>query len=537
MRRYLSIWFPEWPLDRLRRARRRPSPHGPDIIARPAEPQPFVLHEKSTHGLTVAAANAPAMEVGIHAGLSLKDARGALPGLMTEQIDRESDATALLALADWMVRFSPLVSTDGNDGLLLETTGCDHLFGGEAGMAAALSARVSQAGYGHRLAFAGTPGAAWALARTAAEDGAPVILPPGAERQGLAALPVRALRLSGPVLTLLRRFGLTRIGQLYSIDRKALSRRFQSREAADAVMLRLDQALGVRAEPFAPLRPPPDYAARLSCPEPLSDSAGISEGLARLTEELCARLSAHGLGAQGFVFHVFRSDGETRSLTVNMARPVRKPAHILRLFRERLDRIDPGFGIDLLLLEALRTAPMEAGSQPLSTDLAMTITDLGLLSALADRIQARLGEGRVMIIQPEARHPPDKAERHVPFSGQLPEETPPPPDTLPGLRPIRMLDRPEPIDAVAEVPDGPPLRFVWRRVVRRVVKADGPERIAPEWWTYLPPANGAAQAMPRARDYYRVEDEHGHRYWIFREGLYDDGRGSQPDWFLQGLLA
>ena len=145
MRRYLSIWFPEWPLDRLRRARRRPSPHGPDIIARPAEPQPFVLHEKSTHGLTVAAANAPAMEVGIHAGLSLKDARGALPGLMTEQIDRESDATALLALADWMVRFSPLVSTDGNDGLLLETTGCDHLFGGEAGMAAALSARVSQA--------------------------------------------------------------------------------------------------------------------------------------------------------------------------------------------------------------------------------------------------------------------------------------------------------------------------------------------------------------------------------------------------------
>ena len=143
MRRYLSIWFPDWPLDRLRRARRRPSSQDTDTSAGPAEPQPFVLYEKSTYGLAVAAANPPAMAAGIHAGLSLKDARGALPGLLTEQIDRESDAAALLALADWMVRFSPLVTTDGKDGLLLETTGCDHLFGGEAGMAAALSARVS----------------------------------------------------------------------------------------------------------------------------------------------------------------------------------------------------------------------------------------------------------------------------------------------------------------------------------------------------------------------------------------------------------
>jgi protein ImuB len=535
MRRYLSIWFPEWPLDRLRRARRI-APGRAVSTEKPAKQHAFVLYEKLARGLVVATANQPALNAGIHAGLTLTDARATLPNLLAEEIDRESDTKALTELAAWMVRFSPLVAMDGDDGLMLETTGCDHLFGGEAGMAAALSERVSLAGYGHRLAFAGTPGAAYALARFAAAKGTPVILSPGRERAGLADLPVSALRLSEATLTLLRRFGLTRIGQLYTLDRKALARRFHSREAADTVTLRLDQALGLRAEPFAPFRQPPDYAVRLPCPEPLADSAGISEGLTRLTEELCATLSANGLGAQGFLFHAFRSDGETSCLQVNTARPVRTPAHVLRLFREKLDKIDPGFGIDLLLLEAIRTGPMETSNQPLSADLAMTVTDLGVLSSLADRINARLGDDSVMITQPEARHPPDMAERLIPFSGKLPETTSPP-ETLPGLRPVRIFNHPERIDAVAEVPDGPPLRFIWRRVVRRVVRADGPERIAPEWWTYLPPAKGETRTLPRTRDYYRVEDEAGQRYWIFREGLYDDGRGNHPGWFVQGLFA
>ena len=468
--------------------------------------------------------------------MALTDARATLPDILAEEIDRDSDAKALTALAGWMVRFSPLVAIDGSDGLLLETTGCDHLFGGEAAMATALTERIAQAGYGHRLAFAGTPGAAYALARMAATESRPVILSAGTERTGLANLPVMALRLSDTTLVLLRRFGLTRIGQLYELDRKALARRFHSREAAEAVCLRLDQALGLRAEPFVPFRTPPDHAARLPCPEPLTDSAGIGAGLARLTEELCETLSACGLGAQGFAFHTFRSDGDACSIHVNTARPVRAPDHVLRLFRERVDRIDPGFGVDLLLLEALRTGPMETSNRPLSGDLATTNSDLAGLSALADRISARLGEGRVTIVQPEARYPPDAAERSLPFSGRVPEAIARP-ETLPGLRPVRMLGRAERIHAVAEVPDGPPLRFVWRRVTRRVVRADGPERIAPEWWTYLPPAKGEARALPRTRDYYRVEDENGHRYWIFREGLYDDGRGNLPTWFMQGLLA
>lgn len=507
----------------------------PASNARPAKPHPFVLYEKFAHGLVVAAANRPALDAGIHAGLALTDARASLPDLVAEEIDRESDAKALAALAAWMVRFSPLVAQDGLDGLMLETTGCDHLFGGENNMATILSDRIRHAGYTHRIAFAGTPGAAYALARTTALDGKPIILASGTEREGLADLPVRMLRLSDGTLTLLRRFGLTRIGQLYGLDRKVLVRRFHSREAGEAVCLRLDQAIGLRAEPFAPFRLPPDYTVRLPCPEPLIDSASIREGLARLTEDLCRELSVHGLGAQGFVFHAFRSDGEMSSIDANTARPVRTPAHVQRLFCEKLDRIDPGFGIDLLLLEALRTSPMNVGIQPLSRDFSDASIDTDALAALVDRINARLGEGTVQVVHLEARHPPNAAEKTAPFCGSLPLPLSLP-ATLPGLRPIRMLARPERVNAIAEVPDGPPQRFTWRRVIRRIVRADGPERIAPEWWTHLPPPHSAARQLPRTRDYYRVEDEIGQRYWIFREGLYGDGRGGHPEWFVQGLF-
>jgi protein ImuB len=533
MKRYLSVWFPEWTLDRLRRARRRPAI---SLTEGPAKLRPFILYEKSGHGLVVTAANHEARTFGLQPGLRLTDARATLPNLAAEEMDRESDEKSLRTLAAWLVRFSPLVALDGDDGLILDTTGCDHLFGGEASMATELSLRLSMAGYGHRLAFAGTRGAAYALARGKAGKDAPAILPSGDEQEGLAHLPVSMLRLSDAALTLLRRFGLTRIGQLYGIDRKALTRRFHSRDAAGAVCTRLDQALGQRNEPFEPFRPPPDYAERLPCPEPLTDGAGIHAGLTLLTDKLCRALTAGGVGAQSFVFRAFCSDGEVIGLRVNAALPVCTASHVLRLFGEKTDTINPGFGIDLLHLEAFRTAPMMAGSRPLSGDLAHTAIDESALAALADRINARLGEGSVMITEPVARHPVDVAEETRPYAGEIPDGALPPAGAQ-GLRPIRMLERPERVKVMAQVPDGPPLSFVWRRLVRRIVRADGPERIAPEWWTCLPPAAGEIQTLPRARDYYRVEDAEGRRYWVFREGIYGDGRGAAPEWFVQGLFS
>ncbi|MFN7054013.1 Y-family DNA polymerase [Hyphomonas sp.] len=531
MKRYLSVWFPDWPLDRLRRARRQGNPSS---AAGPARPKPFALYEASAGGLTLVAANAPAQAAGVAAGLRLTDARAILPALACEEWDSGADAAALAALAGWMVRFSPLVALDGADGLMLDITGCAHLFGGEAGMAAEMSARLKRAGYGHRIAVAGTPGAAHALAREAG-PGAPPVLASGEEAEGLAHLPMQALRLSPDALTLLRRFGLTRIGQLYGIDRKALARRFRSKGAADAVCLRLDQALGRRHEPLSPVRPPADYIERLACPEPLSAAEGVSEGLARLAGALCEGLSQAGLGAQTFIFRAYRSDGGVAAVSVNAAAPVRSAAHVLRLFREKIAAIDPGFGIDLLTLEAERTGPMETGSRPLSGDMAGTDFDAAAIAALADRITARLGEGRVTVMVAEARHLPEKAERRAAFAGEAPRQMEGP---LPGgPRPVRMLARAEAVSVVAQVPDGPPLQFIWRRRLRKVVRADGPERIAPEWWTSLPPPPGERAVLPRARDYYRIEDSEGHRYWVFREGLYGDGRGAQPEWFVQGLFA
>ena len=502
--------------------------------AGPADPPPFVLTESGQAGLVVAAANRTALNLSITPGLRFTDARARAPQLLSGEIDREADAQGLRALATWMVRWTPLTALDGMDGLMLETTGCDHLHGGEAAMVAALSQRLARAGYVHRIGLAGTPGAASALARAAAREGGPALLPEGAERDGLAELPVASLRLSNEAVTLLRRFGLTRIGQLYGIDRKALARRFQSRDMADAACLRLDQALGLRIEPLRPLQPPPAHAARLPCPEPIASSEGIEEGLRQLTETLCADLAQLGQGARSFAFHAFKSDGEVSSLAVTAARPVRTPAHILRLFRETLDNIDPGFGIDLLLLEARRTGPMSVSAVALSGDLAASDTDDAALAALADRIVAKLGAGSVQVNTPQESHAPDRAEHWHPYDGVLPPPSHTPATT--GPRPARMLSHPERIDVIAEVPDGPPLRFVWRRVVRTVSRADGPERINPEWWRSLPPVGGTGK-MPRARDYYRVEDSKGGRYWLFRDGLYDDDRGAAPEWYVQGLFA
>lgn len=526
--------------------------------------------EAGQNGLRVVSACPRAAAHGVAAGLRFTDAKARCPALASADVDRAGDARALARLGNWMIRLAPLVAIDGDDGLMIETTGCDHLHGGEAGMTAAVRALLTREDLPCHFGLASTPGAASALAR--ASPG--TCLPAGGEADGLAALPVAALRLSPAAVTLLRRFGLVRIGQLYGIDRKALGRRFKSREAADAVLLRLDQALGQRREPIAPLCPPPAHAVRLNCPEPIGSSEAIAMGLSRLAGQLCDDLAGLGQGARGVALRAFRSDGGVEQVAIRLARPTRDPAHMLRLFAERIDQIDPGFGIDCLVLEARRVGPMETSAIALSGDLAARDTDPVAIAALADRITARLGEGVVQVAHPRDSHVPERAEKWSAFDAEIPDAAGA--AALRGPRPIRMLARPERVEVLAEVPDGPPQRFVWRRVTRRVVRADGPERISPEWWRYTAPPAPAASPdgaqrkwlspkldpradaalierirselesapvgevvtqLPRARDYYRVEDTEGRRYWVFRKGLYGDGRGGPPEWYVHGMFA
>lgn len=428
----------------------------------------------------------------------------------------------------WATRWTPLSAVDGMDGLRLDITGCARFFGGEGALLSDLVERMAAGGLACRLGAGPTPGAAWALARYG-EGRINVCRRDQDVEEVLGNLPVAGLRLTENAERLLRRFGLTRIGQLYNIDRTALARRFASKDAANAVRFRLDQALGLYAEPLTPLRPPPDYAARRSFVEPLISGEAITAALDGLAETLCSQLEQDGRGARDFTLTAFRSNGSASLVSLSTARPVREAAHILRLFRDRIEKIDPGFGIDLLTLTAARPGTLETEVRHLSADLAPSPVDPAALSALADRLTARLGEGAVRIPCAVASHDPQRAEALAIFEGQEEDWD----DALLAPRsdrPARLLDRPEAVDVLAEVPDGPPVRFIWRRVPRRVKCADGPERIAPEWWRTF-------NAEARARDYYRIEDEEGRRYWVFREGLYQDGRGGSPRWFVHALFA
>ncbi|MEO0398065.1 MAG: DNA polymerase Y family protein [Pseudomonadota bacterium] len=513
---------------------------------------PFVLTEAGATGLRVACANAPAQAKGVTPGLKFTDATARAPEICAEPIDRTKDACALVKLAEWLVRFAPLVALDDIDGLMLDVTGCAHLHGGEntraqeTAMARRLSAALDAADIPHRLALASAPLAAAAAARYWPKA-APTIIPSGEEKAALKNLPMAALGLSEETRLVLRRFGLTRIGQLYDAPRKALARRFTAKAEADAVLLRLDEALGVRIKPLRPLRPMPDFIERLSCPEPLLSSEGVTAGLAKLAARLGDALTNRSEGGRHFTLFAFRSDGDAARVTVTTAAPVNNAKHLAHLFREKIDGINPSFGIDALALEAHRIAPMTMAPRPLSTSITGPLTgsvfakntiDMTALSALADRLTAKLGDGSVLVATPKDTHRPQDAEVLTPFAGAFPAPPPnygdnsgagnkpptevaSPPAHASPTRPLRTLATPEPITALAALPDGPPARFIWRRVARRVKRADGPERIAPEWRN--PDGQSSDRHNKRTRDYYRVEDETGRRYWLYREGLYGQG--------------
>ena len=490
------------------------------------------------------AVNREAGAAGLGPGMRLADARALLSGLATARADAAADRRGLERLALWCNRFTPWCAVDGggdddsggDGGLLLDISGCAHLFGGEAALMDEFAARLANLGIENRLGLADTPGAAWALARFGpAENGRPEsrIAAPGGTHTAIAGLPVEGLRLAAEDAHLLRRLGLVTVGAVDGLPRASLARRFPSRERGAEVLARLDRALGRQAEPIVPLVPPPACLERLALPEPLIDRAGLDAALARLVPGLVAALERDGLGVRRLALWCYRVDGGVARRAVATARAIRDGDHLRRLFRETLETVDPGFGIDLMALHAERVEPLAPAQLSLTGDRR----GQGGVDLLIDRLLAKLGEGAVCRLEPVARHRPETAERAVapgrepvpwseaPEASEAPEKPP---------RPFRLFDRPEPVDVMAEVPDGPPLLFTWRRVRRRVMRAAGPERIEPEWWV-----GAAAGARDEAvRDYYRIEDADGRRYWLYRAGLYGDaGNGGAPRWYVHGLYG
>lgn len=475
------------------------------------------------------ALNPAARAAGLRRDQAQADARAMIPHLICQPADPAADTRALKALAEWAERWSPSVSVDpseeGLEGLFLDITGAAHLFGGEAALLRQIRDRLAGAGIPAGVAMAPTPGAAWALARWG--DGEAPVATDDTVRERLAPLPVEALRIEARTLAQARRFGLKRIGDLYPMPRAGLARRFRANGGVDLVR-RLDQALGYAGEALTPLRPPPRYRAWQAWAEPIGDLEGVEARLPELAADLARPLERDGQGARALTLTGFRSDGRTTALSVRMGRPGRDADIWLRLFREAgLGRLELGFGLDALMLTADVVEPIAACQAALEAETETRQAES--LAVLIDRLSARLGEAHVLTPEVVDSWIPERAERLRPALGRPVVADP----GGMGRRPILLLDPPEPIhDPLFDLPDGAPARFTWRRAPRRVTRAEGPERLAPEWWR---------TAKARTRDYYCLEDADGGRYWVFREGLYGREYTGAPEeraptWWMHGVL-
>jgi protein ImuB len=502
----MSLWLPSWPIER----RCRPSA---SRSAPSAEAERTVIVEWAGGRGLLAAVDSRLVD-SIAPGMPLADARAIAPGIVALDADPEGDAAALRRLAHWCGRYSPWTATDGADGIWLDLTGVAHLFGDEAGLAADLVARLRRHGLSARAAVADTLGAASALARAGRE---PItVVPGGATKLALALLPVGSLRLHLETIELMERLGLRRIGDLYKLPRPALVARFGLAAAE-----RLDQALGSLPEPLSPLPPAPTRSSHRRFAEPIAQPEDLAAAIASLAEVLCRALAGDGVGARRLALRFYRVDGVVLALEAGTAQASRDPRHLAHLFAGRLDRIEPDLGVEDMRLEALVVEPL--GSRQASLDRSGAGADRSndALANLVDRLENRLGAGAVTRMRPRDSHIPERAVERVPAFASGEGGTPW--DTL-RPRPLRLLARPEPIEAVAPIPDDPPVLFRWRRLLHRIRAADGPERILGEWWR-------SPEEETQLRDYYCVEDTDGRRFWLFRAGLHPAHR-----WFLHGVF-
>lgn len=505
-RRFLALFFPFLSADRLRREQGQPD-------------APFVFAAKDGNAMRLAAVDPEALALGLVPGLALADARAYVTQLLVFDHDDGADQRLLERLADGCERWSPIVALDPPDGLLLDITGCAHLFGGEAAMVKEAERALSQFGLTVRTALAYSPEAAHALARyqtRAAPD----------EESAVRRLAVAAMELDPEIEIGLRRAGLKTIGDLAARPSALLAPRF-----GQATVTLLARLLGQADSRLTPRRPLPALLVERRFAEPIAHVETMLGVLGELMAEAATALDARGAGGRHFAARFFRSDGAVRDIAVETGLPTRDPAVLDRLFRERVnalaDPIDPGFGFDLIRLGVARFEPL-APSQLKLEGGAVAETEL---AGLVDRLSIRLGRNRVRRFASQDTHIPEQAVLAFPaIEAGRAVRWESPSSGEPPMRPIHLFDPPQQIEVLAEVPDGPPHRFRWRRAQYEITRFEGPERIAPEWWRLPPDKPGFT------RDYYRVEDIRGRRFWIFRHGLYGRER-RHPDWFMHGLFA
>jgi protein ImuB len=506
MKRVVSLFLPSWSTDRLRRTM---GANAPSLDT------PLVLIGHEGRKRVVLAADQAARREGLKPGMVASKAKALVGNLIVMDADPDADRMALEKLANWMQRhFAPIVAPDHN-GLMLDITGVAHLFGDEKTMLDEIVRKLATVGIGAKIAAAPTYGAAHAMARTVAN---PIFLLDKDKLAGaLALLPVSALRLPTEILVALKQLGFDRIEELANTPRAPLALRF-----GNIIGQRLDQAFGRADEPFELIMPPEVSYVLRNFAEPIGAPETIARYTTKLVEQLCAELEVKGLGARKLDLLFFRVDNRIESIRVGTAKPVRDIKRLSKLLCDKIETIDPGFGIETMTLTALIAEPLayRAISSNLTEAPALDVS--GLIDTLANRI----GEERLYRVVPVESDIPERAVKRVtalapPTCATWPPNWP---------RPSRLLDPPERVETVALLPDHPPAFFTWRGRRRRVARADGPERIFGEWWK--------AKAETReVRDYFQVEDEGGERFWLYRAGDGEDPKTGSQTWFLHGIFA
>ena len=549
-RRILSLWFPRLAAERwLRRIGG-------------ALPDPFAVVGEAGGAQVLVSLNAEAEAAGLRRGQPLRDATAMCGSLLTRPADPVSEALFLTVLRRWAGKFSPWVTEEPPDALMVDLSGCAHLFGGEAALMAEAEADCGRLGLTLCAGIADTRGAAWALARYAGRAGQPLrsgddiaqearatrshaakrrgwerggalpsaasttepqglIAPPGQTEAMLAPLPLAALGLPPDKVEGLTRLGLRTVGEVLALPRAGLARRF----GPDA-MVRIDRALGLAPEPISPAAPPLHFATRMQFPEPIGTAADIAAGIDRLLDPLCARLRERGRGARRVRLQALRSDSTSQWVEVGLAQAVDQPDRIRALLAMKIETIDPGFGIDGLRIEAVQTEPVHPvqhrGHFEATADAMTRQGGMPRLADLIERLSTRLGSESVTRAHPVDSHIPEKAATILSAAWSEPWAEPWPAANPP--RPL-VLMRPEPVQAPEE--PTPPARFRWRRRDLETRTAIGPERLAPEWWLDDPAWRSGV------RDYWRVETSTGERLWLF----FAHGGTMSGGWFAHGIFG
>jgi protein ImuB len=500
------MYLPTWPTDRLRR---RLGDAAPDPAL------PLVLVGQTGNRREVTAANLVALQAGLRIGMPATKALALVKELVIQHADPAADAEALERLAVWALRYSPIAAADAPDGLVIDATGASHLQGGEDALLRDAVSRLEAVGINARAAMAQTWGAAHAAARFAARPTLVLSIEESTDR--IRALPIAALRLSPDTVADLRKLGFERIADLMATPRAPLTLRF-----GPELGRRLDQAAGRTGEPIDPIRPPDIVEAQQLFAEPIGAAETIARYVAKLAGKLCGELEARGLGARRLDLLFGLVDNRVQAVRVGMAQPVRDEKRLTRLLCDKIETVDPGFGIEIMRLAATASEPF-ATKQIISSLVEEPEADV---SDLIDILSNRVGEARLYRYAPVASDVPERSLKRVAAGSAdagsgWPTHWP---------RPARLLAPPEAIETVALLPDHPPVSFTWRGSRRRVRRADGPERVFGEWWKH-------DVELIAVRDYFQVEDDAGERFWIFRAGDGEDAATGSHRWFMHGIFA